>query len=145
MKLELINGPNLDRLGARQVEIYGNQGLQELHDQLERRFPTVQWSFFQSNHEGELLDRLHSVDERVDGLILNPGGLSHTSVVLLDALLALKAPVVEVHISQVLAREEFRHTLLSARGACALVCGMGLWGYEAAAHHLLRLREEACA
>ncbi len=145
MKLELINGPNLDRLGSRQVEIYGSQGLQELQDQLTARVPAVRWSFFHSNHEGELIERLHSVDDRVDGVIINPGGLSHTSVVLLDALLVLKTPVVEVHISQVLAREDFRRTLLSARGARAVVCGMGLWGYEAAAHYLLQLREGPCA
>jgi len=139
MRVDLINGPNLDRLGSRQPEIYGVQGLQELYRRLDAAFPQVQWTRFQSNHEGDLVERLHQAEGGVDGVIINPGGLSHTSVVLLDALQTLSIPVVEVHISQVTAREEFRRTLLTARGATALVCGMGLHGYEAAARYLLSI------
>jgi 3-dehydroquinate dehydratase-2 len=137
MRLDVINGPNLNGLGRREPEIYGTQGLDELERRLRAAWPAVEWSFFQSNHEGALVDRLQWAEGHVDGLILNPAGLSHTSVVLLDALLALSIPVVEVHVSHVLAREEFRRTLLTARGARALICGLGLAGYEAAARHLL--------
>ncbi|MDP2360450.1 MAG: type II 3-dehydroquinate dehydratase [bacterium] len=137
MRLDLVNGPNLNRLGRRQVEIYGGHSLDEIGQELIRAFPEVGWTFFQSNHEGALVDRLQWADDHADGLIINPGGLSHTSVVLLDALLALRIPIVEVHVSQVAARESFRRRLLTARAATALVCGMGPAGYAAAARHLL--------
>lgn len=142
MKLDLINGPNLDRLGLRQPETYGRQGLHELYRRLDEAFPHVEWTRFQSNHEGDLVERLHQAHGHVDGVIINPGGLSHTSVVLLDALLDVQVPVVEVHISQVVAREEFRRKLLTAQGCSALICGMGLHGYEAAARWLLQRAQE---
>jgi 3-dehydroquinate dehydratase-2 len=139
MRLDVINGPNLNWLGRREPALYGVDGLDELERRLRTGWPEVEWSFFQSNHEGALLDRLQWAADHVDGVILNPAGYSHTSVALLDTLLALPIPVVEVHLSHVLAREEFRQTLLSARGATAFICGLGLASYEAAARYLLGL------
>ena len=141
MRLDVINGPNLNLLGRREPEIYGRASLEDLETRLRQAFPEVAWSFFQSNHEGALVDRLHWAAEHADGAILNSGAFSHTSLALLDALQALELPVVEVHISQVLAREAFRRELLTARGALALICGMGLDGYLAAARHLLQLHQ----
>lgn len=142
MKVDVVNGPNLNLLGEREPGIYGSLGLVELERRLRAGWPAVEWSFYQSNHEGDLVDRLQWAGSQVDAVILNPAGYSHTSVALLDALLALSIPVVEVHLSQVLAREEFRQTLLTARGATALVCGLGLAGYEVAARHLVSLGSE---
>jgi 3-dehydroquinate dehydratase-2 len=141
MRLDVINGPNLNLLGRREPEIYGRETLADLEAGLRAAFPQVAWTLFQSNGEGALVDRLHWAAEHADGAILNAGALSHTSLSILDALRALELPVVEVHISQVLAREDFRHELLTARGAAALVCGMGLEGYHIAARHLLSLHQ----
>jgi 3-dehydroquinate dehydratase II len=139
MRLDVVNGPNLNRLGRREPALYGRESLADLEGRLRRALPAISWTFFQSNHEGALVDRLQWADEHADGLIINPGGLSHTSVVLLDALAALEIPAVEVHLSQVLARERFRRELLTARAVRALVCGMGLEGYEAAGRFLAGL------
>lgn len=138
MRLDVVHGPNLNLLGRREPEIYGRESLADLEAHLRRDFPDVAWTFFQSNHEGALVDRLQWAADHADGVVLNPGSLSHTSVALLDAMAALELPVVEVHISQVLAREDFRRTLVTARAAAALVCGMGLEGYLAATRFLLQ-------
>ena len=137
MRLEVVHGPNLNLLGTREPALYGHEGLADLERRLRGRWPELEWSFFQSNHEGALIDRLQTAPGRVDGVLLNPGGLSHTSVALLDAVRGLDLPVVEVHLTHVLGREAYRHTLLSAQGAVALVSGMGLFGYEAAVEFLL--------
>jgi 3-dehydroquinate dehydratase-2 len=141
MRLDVIHGPNLNLLGSREPELYGGEGLADLERRLRGRWPDVEWSFFQSNHEGALIDRLQAAAGTVDGVLLNPGGLAHTSVALLDAVRGLTVPVVEVHVTHVLGREAYRHTLLSAQGALALVSGMGLAGYEAAARFLLERRD----
>jgi len=138
MRVDVVHGPNLNLLGTREPGLYGREGLAELERRLRARWPELEWSFFQSNHEGALIDRLQAAPGRVDGLVLNPGGLAHTSVALLDALRGLDLPVVEVHLTHVLGREAYRHTLLSAQGAVALVSGMGMLGYEAAVEFLLR-------
>lgn len=140
MRLDVIHGPNLNLLGTREPELYGHEGLAELERRLRGLWPDLRWSFFQSNHEGALIDRLQEAGGRVDGVLLNPGGLAHSSVALLDAVRGLSIPVVEVHLTHVLGREAYRHTLLSAQGALALVSGMGLSGYEAAARFLLSRR-----
>lgn len=129
-KIAVINGPNLNLQGLREPEVYGTQTFEQLMQQLRADFPSVEIDYFQSNIEGELIDKLHAVGFSFDGIVLNAGGYSHTSVALHDAVAAITTPVVEVHISNIFAREEYRrHSLLS--DACkGVVCGMGLAGYR---------------
>ncbi len=114
MKILIINGPNLNLLGQREKTIYGEQTFETYLDELKKRFPEVTLDYFQSNVEGELIDATHSAQGVYDGIILNAGGYTHTSVALADAVGGVSVPVVEVHISCILAREEFRHTSLIA-------------------------------
>ncbi len=138
MNILVLNGPNLNRLGSRETSVYGETSLKELEARLTGRFPDVQFSFFQSNHEGELIDRLHSTaDDGTGGVIFNPGGYTHTSVSLRDAVASIDTPVVEVHISNTAAREEFRHVSLIAPACIGQVSGLGLDGYLVAVHALL--------
>jgi 3-dehydroquinate dehydratase II len=138
MKIAIINGPNLNLLGSREVNIYGNIPFEEYLGQLKSQFPEVTFTYFQSNIEGELINELQSAGFSVDGIILNPAGYTHTSVAIGDAIAAIKAPVIEVHISNVHGREEFRrlsHVSGKARGT---ICGLGLKGYALAVEALLR-------
>lgn len=137
MKFLLLHGPNLNLLGERSAEHYGTMSLAGIEARLAAHLPAVEWSCLQSNHEGELIDRLQAARSGCHGVLINPGGLSHTSVSLLDAMLDCPLPIAEVHLSQVLAREEFRRQLLTARGAGVVICGMGLAGYLAAADWLV--------
>jgi len=130
MKVLIINGPNLNLLGIREPEVYGKQSFTEYLEVLKKGFPFAEIDYFQSNHEGELIDKLHSAD--VDGIVMNPGGLAHTSIVLADAVAAINTPVIEVHISNIYARESFRQTLLSAANCAGVITGMGLDGYRLA-------------
>ncbi len=132
MKFHIINGPNLNLLGVRQPGIYGKRNFESYFTELERRFSEHKLLYFQSNSEGALIDRLHEVGFSCDGIVLNAGGFSHTSVALADAVAALSSPVIEVHISNIFARESFRHhSYLSAVCAGSIV-GLGLKGYELA-------------
>ena len=134
MKLSIINGPNLNLLGKREPGIYGSQDFETFLTELRNRYSNVQFDYFQSNVEGELINELQRVGFEYDGIILNPGGYTHTSVAIGDAIAAIKTPVIEVHISNVHAREEFRkisHVSAKARGTIA---GLGLYGYELAIH-----------
>lgn len=136
--IEIINGPNLNLTGKREPEIYGHVTMEEMVEDLRKRFPDVKIGYYQSNVEGELINRLHEVGFTADGIILNAGGYSHTSVAIHDAIAAITAPVVEVHISNIYAREEYRrHSLLSdvCRG---MVCGLGLEGYKYALDYLVK-------
>lgn len=136
-RIEIINGPNLNLTGIRQPEIYGSTTMEQLLSRLRERFPTAQIGYYQSNIEGELINRIHAVGFEVDGIVLNAGGYSHTSVALHDAVAAISTPVVEVHISNIFAREEYRrHSMLSdvCRG---MVCGLGLEGYRFAVESFL--------
>ena len=136
-KIEIINGPNLNLTGKREPEIYGHVTMEEMVAALRSRFPEAEIGYYQSNVEGELINHLHEVGFTADGIILNAGGYSHTSVAIHDAVAAIKSPVVEVHISNIYAREEYRrHSLLSevCRG---VVCGLGLNGYRLAVEGLL--------
>ena len=138
-KLAVLNGPNLDRLGQREPEVYGRATLADLERDLRSAFAgrEVDLEFFQSNHEGALIDRIGSLAERrFDGLVLNPGGLTHTSVALRDAVAGSGVPTVEVHISNVHAREEFRHKSLTAGVCVGVIAGLGLAGYRAALEFL---------
>ena len=139
-KIAILNGPNLDRLGKREPEIYGSATLADLEKALRAEFAQrAALEFFQSNHEGELIDRIASLaDSKVDGIVINGGALTHTSVALRDALLGARVPAVEVHISNIYKREEFRHTSLTAPACAAVITGLGLEGYHAAVRFLLK-------
>ena len=132
MKIEIINGPNLNLLGKREPEIYGPMDFEAYLQSLQRDFPGVDIGYFQSNVEGELINRLQEVGFSADGIILNAGGYTHTSVAIADAIAAIKTPVMEVHISNVYAREEFRHHSLMAAKCKGVIAGLGLKSYELA-------------
>lgn len=136
-KIAIINGPNLNLTGRREPEVYGTTTMEEVIDGLRQMFPDVEIGYYQSNVEGELIDRIHQVGFTADGLIVNLGGYSHTSVALRDALLAVPAPKVEVHISNIFAREDYRHKSLITSACRGMVCGLGLQGYELAIRALL--------
>ena len=135
--IEIINGPNLNLTGLREPEVYGSTTMEECLSALRKQFPDVEISYYQSNVEGELIDRIQQVGFRYDGIIVNLGGYSHTSVALHDALLAVPAPKIEVHLSNIFAREEYRHHSLVTSACRGMVCGLGLQGYELALRALL--------
>ena len=135
--IEIINGPNLNLTGMREPEVYGTTTMEEYLEGLRARFPEVEITYYQSNVEGELIDRIQQVGFRYDGLIVNLGGYSHTSVALRDALLSVPAPKVEVHLSNIFAREEYRHHSLITSACRGMVCGLGLQGYELALRALV--------
>jgi len=139
-KIAILNGPNLDRLGKREPEIYGSATLADLETQMRAEFgPTAQLEFFQSNHEGSLIDRIAALaDAKFDGVVINGGAFTHTSVALRDALLGSKLAAVEVHISNIYKREEFRHLSYTAPACIAVITGLGLEGYFAAVRFLLK-------
>ena len=132
MKIAIINGPNLNLLGKRETDIYGNMSFENYFEQLRSLFPAVEFHYYQSNVEGELINEIQRVGFDYDGIVLNPGGYTHTSVALGDAIAAIKTPIIEVHISNVHAREEFRkisHVSAKCKGTIA---GLGLKGYDLA-------------
>lgn len=132
MKLIIINGPNLNLLGVREPSLYGSQSFAEYLDVLRKKFSAVQIDYFQSNVEGEIINKLHEVGFSLDGIILNAGGYTHTSVAIADAISSIKAPVIEVHISNIYAREEFRHRSLIAGKCKGSISGFGLDSYRLA-------------
>ena len=135
--IEIINGPNLNLTGKREPEVYGTTTMEEYLEGLRARFPEVEITYYQSNVEGELINRIQQIGFRYDGLIVNLGGYSHTSVALRDALLAVPVPKVEVHLSNIFAREEYRHHSLITSACRGMVCGLGLQGYELAIRALI--------
>ena len=137
MKVLVLNGPNLNLIGRREPEIYGNQSLDEFLDIVKKRFPDHQIDTFQSNHEGVLIDKLHEAMDKYDGVVMNPGGYAHTSIALADAVRAIGIPVVEVHISNIYEREEFRHHSFTAEAAVHSIVGHGLEGYAEAIQYLI--------
>lgn len=132
MKIAIINGPNLNLLGQRETTVYGTQSFDDFLGELKAVFPKVDLTYFQSNVEGELINAIQKFGFDYDGIILNPGGYTHTSVAIGDAIAAIKAPVVEVHISNVHAREEFRKLSHVSGKAAGSIIGLGLKGYELA-------------
>ena len=137
MQITIINGPNLNLLGTREPEVYGNRTFEQYFAALKQQFPGVTFHYFQSNIEGELIDELQRTGFSSDGIILNPGGYTHTSVAIGDAIAAIPAPVIEVHISNVHAREEFRkisHVSAKSKGT---IMGLGLKGYELALKYFI--------
>ena len=142
--IEIINGPNLNLTGKREPEVYGTTTMEEYLDKLRKQFPEVEIGYYQSNVEGELIDHIQQVgcvpamgSTVADGLIVNLGGYSHTSVALRDALLAVPAPKIEVHLSNIFAREDYRHHSLITSACRGMVCGLGLKGYELALQALI--------
>ncbi len=130
MKILVLNGPNLNLLGTREPETYGAATLADLEAGLKAAFDTTSFEFFQSNHEGALIDRIHEAGRNgVDGIVFNPGAYTHTSIALRDAISGVAVPVIEVHISNVHARESFRHTSMLAPVCVGQICGLGLKGY----------------
>jgi 3-dehydroquinate dehydratase-2 len=137
MKIAIINGPNLNLLGTREPGIYGSQGFDEYFKGLQQLFPEVAFSYFQSNIEGELINELQRVGFEYDGIVLNPAGYTHTSVAIGDAIAAIKTSVLEVHISNVHAREEFRKISHVSGKSAGSIIGLGLKGYELAVRWLI--------
>lgn len=136
-KIQIINGPNLNLLGIREPGIYGNSSFESYLKELEKRYPDVEIEYFQSNVEGFLIDKLQEVGFSYDGIILNAGAYTHTSVALQDAIRSLKTPVVEVHISNVFQREEFRHHSYLSPACKGVICGFGMDSYRLALEALL--------
>lgn len=132
MRIIIINGPNLNLLGKRQKDIYGDISFEDYLQTLRDKFPNIELEYFQSNIEGEIIDKLHLVGFSYDGIILNAGGYTHSSVSITDAVSSINTPVVEVHISNILAREEFRHVSLISPNAKGSIFGFGLKGYKLA-------------
>ncbi|MDO5664012.1 MAG: type II 3-dehydroquinate dehydratase [Bacteroidia bacterium] len=132
MKIQIINGPNLNLLGMREPDIYGNQPFLEYFETLQKIFPEVELYYFQSNVEGEIINQLHESGFDYTGIILNAGGYTHTSVAIRDAIKSIKIPVMEVHISNVYAREEFRHQSLISAVCAGVISGFGLNSYRLA-------------
>ena len=136
MQIAIINGPNLNLLGKREPGVYGSESFDSYLIQLQAAYPGIEFLYFQSNVEGELINYLHEVGFTVRGIIINPGGYTHTSVALGDAIAAIPAPVVEVHISNTAAREAFRHISHVSAKCKGTIIGLGLKGYELAVQYL---------
>ena len=142
MKILIINGPNLNLLGRRETGIYGHRSFEEFLSALKEEFPAIEIAYYQSNVEGELINKLQEASGRYDGIILNAGGYTHTSVALADAVKAIGTPVVEVHISNVFAREEYRHRSLIAPAARGSIIGFGLGSYTLAIHSFMKTSQD---
>jgi 3-dehydroquinate dehydratase-2 len=132
MKIAIINGPNLNLLGKREKEIYGDKSFEEYFKELQSRYSSADLLYYQSNVEGELINNLHELGFTYDGIILNAGGYTHTSVALADAVASIKTPVIEVHISNIFAREDYRHVSYIGSKCKGSISGFGLKGYELA-------------
>ena len=137
MKILILNGPNLNLLGKREPEIYGSLTFEAYFKTLKTNFPTIELDYFQSNIEGELIDKLHEVGFNFDGVILNAGAYTHTSVAIGDAIKGIETPVIEVHISNVHSREDFRHISYIAPNAKGVIAGFGLKSYDLALQSFL--------
>ena len=137
MNIQIINGPNLNLLGVREKSIYGDTGFETYLTGLQKRYPEITLSYYQSNVEGEIINKVHEVGFNYDGIILNAGAYTHTSVAIADAIAGITTPVIEVHISNVYKREEFRHTSMLARNCKGVIAGFGLDSYRLAVESLL--------
>ena len=138
MKILIINGPNLNLLGKREPDIYGHQSFEDFLEELRSEFAEIEIAYFQSNIEGEIIDIIHLAGFEVNGILLNAGGYTHTSVAIGDSISAINSPVVEVHISNILARESFRHTSLIAAVCAGSISGFGLDGYRLAIESIVK-------
>jgi 3-dehydroquinate dehydratase II len=138
MKIQIINGPNLNLLGKREPSVYGNQSFEDFFATLKTRFANIELHYYQSNVEGEIINKLHEVGFSFDGIVINAGAYTHTSVAIHDAIGAIKTPVAEVHISNVYAREEFRHKSLITSKCIGMITGFGMEGYAMAIDYLIK-------
>jgi 3-dehydroquinate dehydratase-2 len=138
MKIQIINGPNLNLLGVRERSIYGAEGFESYITTLRELYSIIEIDYYQSNVEGELINKLHEVGFSYDGIIINGGGYTHTSVAIADAIAAVNTPVVEVHISNIYAREEYRHVSLTGKNCKGVLTGFGLDGYRLAIESFLK-------
>ncbi len=137
MKIQIINGPNINLLGKREPSVYGSVSFEDYLSELREKYENVEFSYYQSNSEGEIIDRLHERGFDADGIILNAGAYTHTSIAIQDAIRAITSPVIEVHISNVHARESFRHVSMIASACKGVICGFGLGSYRLAVEALL--------
>ena len=137
MKILIINGPNLNLLGQREKSIYGERTFESYFDELQKKFPQVELGYYQSNIEGELVDRLHAAQDEYDGVVMNAGAYTHTSIAIADAIGGIRIPVVEIHISCILARESYRHISLIAPKCKGSIMGFGLDSYRLGVEALL--------
>lgn len=142
MKLQIINGPNINLLGKREPSIYGEESFESCLTRLKRLYPDIQLEYFQSNIEGEMINKIHEVGFSYDGIILNAGAYTHTSIALQDAIRAITTPVIEVHISNVHTREEFRHKSMISCACLGVICGFGLDSYRLGIEALLQKKKQ---
>ncbi|WP_373400339.1 type II 3-dehydroquinate dehydratase [Algoriphagus halophilus] len=137
MKILIINGPNLNLLGKREPEVYGSTSFEEYFETLKSMFPEIQLEYYQSNVEGELINKIHEVGFSYDAILLNAGGYTHTSVAISDAIAGVTTPTLEVHISNIYKREEFRHKSIISKSCIGMISGLGLKGYELGIRYFL--------
>ncbi len=142
MKIQIINGPNLNLLGRREPRIYGNRAFEDWLQTLRAAYPDVEFGYFQSNIEGELIDMMQQTGFSCDGIVLNAGAYTHTSIALQDCIRSLDAPVIEVHISNVHKREEFRHRSMISCACAGVICGFGLDSYRLAVEALIGIARQ---
>ena len=142
MKIQIINGPNINLLGKREPSVYGSRSFDDYLDELKKRYPEVDFFCYQSNVEGEMINKIHEVGFEFDGIVLNAGAYTHTSIALQDAIRAVNTPVVEVHISNVHQRVEFRHKSMISCACVGVICGFGLDSYRLAVEALLARHED---
>ena len=140
MKILILNGPNLNLLGKREPEIYGNVSFEDYLPQLRKRFPQHELDYFQSNHEGVLIDKLQEADGKYDAVVMNPGAYAHTSIAIADCIRAISIPIIEVHISDISKREPYRRHSFTAEACVKCISGMGMEGYAKAVETLSEMR-----
>jgi 3-dehydroquinate dehydratase II len=140
MHIAIINGPNLNLLGKREPEVYGSQTFEDYFEGLKNKFRDISFSFFQSNIEGELIDQIQKMGDKSDGIVLNAAAYTHTSVAIGDAIAAITTPVVEVHISNIYAREEYRHHSFLTGKCKGVISGLGLQGYDLAINYFVNMK-----
>ena len=137
MKIQIINGPNLNLLGKREPEVYGSTSFEDYFETLKMTFPELELHYYQSNVEGELINKIHEVGFSYDAILLNAGGYTHTSVAISDAIAGVTTPTLEVHISNIYKREEFRHKSIISKSCVGMISGLGLKGYELGIRYFL--------
>jgi 3-dehydroquinate dehydratase-2 len=137
MKIQIINGPNLNLVGTREPSLYGYQTFIDFFDELVVKYPDIDLKYFQSNHEGELIDKIQEIGFDYDGIIINPGAYAHTSIALADAIRAIRTPIIEVHLTNIYSREDYRHHSYTAACCKGVISGMGMEGYQFALDHFI--------
>lgn len=142
MKIQIINGPNINLLGKREPSIYGSESFESYLTHLKEQYPEVEFDYYQSNIEGEMINKIHEIGFSYDGIILNAGAYTHTSIALQDAIRAITTPVIEVHISNVHTREEFRHKSMISCACLGVICGFGLDSYRLGIEALLQKKKQ---